>query len=97
MTRNAVQRPDKAPVALEGGVERGRLVASTGIDGDERIDCRAVLVISLDARQIELDQLTRGQLAAPEGRVHLIDCCLFDFEFLARWHLHLASPVTPAR
>jgi hypothetical protein len=95
--RDTVQRSDKAPVALEGSIERRRLIASAGIDGDERIDRRAVLVKSLDARQIELDQLARRQLATPEGRVHLIDCCFFDFEFLARWHLHLASPVTPAR
>jgi hypothetical protein len=78
-----VQRPDKAPVALEGSIKRRRLIASAGIDGDERIDRRAVLVKSLDARQIEFDQLARCQLATPEGRVHLIDCCLDDFEFLA--------------
>ena len=80
--RNAVQRTYKAPVAFEGGVERRRFVASVWVGGNQRIDRRAFLIVGLDARQIEFDQLTRGQLAAPEGCVHVGNRCLDNVELL---------------
>jgi len=50
------------------GVERGRRVERVGVQRDERVDARPVLVIGLDASEILLDELARRRPV----RFHLI-------------------------
>jgi len=64
-----VERPGKAlgphPLVEAVGVVEGR-----GADGDDRIDGRTASVVRLDAGEIELGELSTGDLAGEVGAMY---------------------------
>ena len=73
--RNAVQRTARSfRSAL--GIERTRRVERRGIQCDDGVDRRPLLVVGLDARQVELGELFRGQASLRHGVFEICDAGL---------------------
>ena len=64
----------EAPVEVVG------LASGVGVDHDDRVDGRAILVVGLDAAQVRVDERTAGELVCLHGRVNFGDGRLFDAE-----------------
>src|ERR1700680_4877648 len=88
-----MQRADEAR-RLIGRIETVRLGECLRVDGDDGVDGWTALVVSVDAIEIVLDQLVRGELAGLEGRKDLVDRGLHDLE---RRRLGLSLGVTMRR
>ena len=77
--RNAVQRSARAPRRALG-VERVGRLARARIDGDDRVQRRPLLVVGVDARQIEVDELPRRHLSRLHRALQLLDRLLRHVE-----------------
>jgi hypothetical protein len=75
-----MQRPHRLARGLESRIQPVSLLQRLGIQVDDRIDIRALLVVSLDARQIGGDHLMRGELAVAIGGLDIGDAGLLDLE-----------------
>ena len=62
-----MQRASRPPAGALG-IERVGGLAGARIDGDNRVQRRPLFVVGVDARQIELDQLPRRDLARLSSR-----------------------------
>ena len=71
--RNTVHRPDHA-AGLKGLVQPVRFGQRVGIDRNQGVDRRTLLVIGLYPVEIHLHQLARGQRARRERRMDIGDC-----------------------
>jgi hypothetical protein len=77
--RDAVQRSaDPAGAAL--GVERVSLFQCVWIQRDHRVQARTILVVRLDAREVLLDKIVRGDGADPLRGEQLDNGLLGDIE-----------------
>ena len=83
MTGMPYSGPTK-PDFLERGVELRRLLHGERVDGDERIDARAFLVIGVDTLEIHLDEFAGGERSALVGGVDIRDGCFLNFELARR-------------
>ena len=75
------QRTDRAR-ALVGGVERVGFLEGLRVDGDDRVDLRAVLVVGLDAIEVGTDERVGGEPPGLELGVDVLDGRLDDLERL---------------
>ena len=76
---NAVQWADKASLR-EASVQLVRLFRCVWIEHNERIDGRPPFVVSVDAFEIRVDQLTASQPSLTHRRVDLSNRSLFNRE-----------------
>jgi hypothetical protein len=81
-----VQRPSEAAFR-KVAIEFGRPSERIGVDRDDGIQRRSVLVIRSDAVQVLLDQGAAGEMARRDGRVDTGDCGFFNSECLRRRRL----------
>ena len=82
MTGMPCSGPTK-PVFLNAASSRSASSRAVGIERDDGIDRRTLLVVSGDAVEIHLHQLPRGQCAGLERCVNVFDRRLHDREGLA--------------
>ena len=78
--RHAVQHAFKLPGGGERGVQPGGLVPRSGIHRDDRVECRSVAVVGVDAGQVGIEQSDAGDLARPQRRVNGGDGRFFESE-----------------
>ncbi len=80
--RHAVQRTGQAGLG-KAAVQFGSFLFGVGIDQDDGIDRRAVLIVSRDPAEIIANQRAAGKMAGLHGIVDLRDGGLLDFEGVA--------------
>ena len=95
--RDAVEGTGELPGFFQPGVQPVGLLQCPGVDQDDGVDGRPLLLVGVDSGQVPLDQLAAGELPGQHGGMYLGNGCFHQLEFSHNFLLSLSVTATVKR